>query len=262
MKPLRLLSLLPSHPEEFYDRSVAIASSRWEAWWSKRPAYRTTDLDGALRTLSAALNRDCFSLLSEPARSEIDKLVQERNSTISADAPFATFHNADSRFAALCYVVTRALRPKLVVETGVCYGVTSAHILQALNANTKGHLHSIDLPPLGKNADDHVGRLVPQELRSRWSLHRGISGRVLGPLLAELGSIDLFIHDSLHTYRTMRDEFALAWPVLRSGGVLISDDVQGNAAFQELASRFDVCRSAVLEEQGKDVLLGIAVKGS
>ena len=33
----------------------------------------------------------------------------------------------------------------------------------------------------------------------------------------------------------MRFEFTSAWPVLRHGGVLISDDVNSTAAFPELA---------------------------
>jgi predicted O-methyltransferase YrrM len=58
----------------------------------------------------------------------------------------------------------------------------------------------------------------------------------------------------------MQREFEAAWPHLRPGGVLISDDVEGNAAFQELAERSDIANFAVVQEQGKDALLGIAVK--
>src|SRR6267378_747194 len=62
------------------------------------------------------------------------------------------------------------------------------------------------------------------------------------------------------TYRNMRDEFAAAWPLLRPGGVLISDDIQGNSAFQELADKPDVSACAVVEEHGKRALFGLAVK--
>jgi len=195
----------------------------------------------------------------EPALAEISTYVREGQSA-SSHGPFPAIYNGDSALAAFCYAVTRALHPKHAVETGVCYGVTSAHILKAMEMNGEGHLDSIDVPPLGKDADKQVGRFIPEELRSRWTLHRGMSRRLLRPLLDQLGSIDLFVHDSLHTYENMRDEFAVAWPSLRRGGVLVSDDVQGNSAFQELAARPDVAAHVVVQEQGKNALFGVAVK--
>jgi hypothetical protein len=60
----------------------------------------------------------------------------------------------------------------------------------------------------------------------------------------------------------MKMEFAAAWPALRPGGVLISDDVEGNAAFQELAKREDVAQAFVFREQDKPTLIGIALKRS
>jgi hypothetical protein len=40
----------------------------------------------------------------------------------------------------------RSLKPRVIVETGVASGLSSAHILRALAANGTGTLHSIDLP--------------------------------------------------------------------------------------------------------------------
>lgn len=259
-KTLQLISLIPRKPAEFLDRVAAIASSRWHTGRDKRMSYQTTTFQEAVRALSSVLNSNCADWLLESALAQVEVQVLKRQASLSHGGPFAEFHNGDSALARLCYVTARALRPRLVVETGVCYGVTSAYILKAIDVNHEGHLHSVDLPPLGKDADRHVGRLIPEELRDRWTLHRGVSGRVLSPLLGRLGNIDLFMHDSLHTYGTMRDEFAVAWPFLRPGGVLISDDVEGNTAFQELAAKPDVASSMVVEEQGKDALLGIAVK--
>lgn len=259
-KTLQLISLIPSSPAEFFDHVSAIVSSRWERGRSKRVAYRPTSLQEVVRTLSSDLGSNFAECFLEPSLEQIELGVRQGQLLLSRDGPFEAFHNGDSALARLCYATTRALKPRLVLETGVCYGVTSAYILKALDTNQVGNLHSVDLPPLGKDGDKHVGRLIPPELRGRWTLHRGVSGRVLSPLLARLGSIDLFIHDSLHTYRNMQREFEAAWPHLRPGGVLISDDVEGNAAFQELAERSDIANFAVVQEQGKDALLGIAVK--
>ena len=261
MKPLQLLSMLPRRPLEFYDRASAVAATRWEALRGRRVSYTANSLPEALRGISGAVHSDCLKWLSEPDLALIQKEVEAGKSALSLDGPFPLFHNGDSSLGRVCYAATRAVRPKVVIETGVCYGVTSAHVLQALEANQEGHLQSIDLPPLGKDADKHVGRLIPGNLRRRWTLHRGVSGRILPSLLQQIGCLDLFIHDSLHTFGNMKMEFSLAWPALRPGGLLIADDVEGNPAFLQLMARRDVALSFVVKEEVKDSFLGIAVKG-
>ena len=259
MKSLRLLSLLPRNPAEFYDRVASIAESRLEARFEP-PTYRGRNEEDALRLLATALDADLSEYSNEPQLAEIQTQVCRGQQQIPSDAPFGTFHNGDFALARLCYQIVRAIKPHVIVETGVCYGVTSAFLLQAMNVNGKGHLHSIDLPPLGKDADKHVGRLIPASLRSRWTLHRGTARRLLPPLLTQLGEISMFVHDSLHTCQNMRMEFASSWPAMGRGGVLISDDIEGNTAFQELSGLPDISLSVVMEEQSKGSLLGVAVK--
>src|SRR5258705_3995242 len=43
--------------------------------------------------------------------------------------------------AAELYVIVRAMKPQVIVETGVASGISSAHILRALAANRLGMLH-------------------------------------------------------------------------------------------------------------------------
>jgi hypothetical protein len=54
-------------------------------------------------------------------------------------------------------------------------------------------------------------------------------------LLNQLGSIGLFLHDSLHTEETMRFELTSAWSRLCDGGVIVADDIGTNWAFSRLA---------------------------
>lgn len=260
MKSLELFSTLRRSPEEFLDRMSAIFFRHWESSFGGQPEYRTVGVDQGIESLSGALGEEFAKALAEPGLAEIEHRVTEKQTQMPANAPFAKYHNGDALLGRMCYAVCRALRPGTIVETGVCYGVTSAYLLAALEANGDGHLESIDLPPLAKNGDDFVGWLVPGDLAHRWSLHRGASARLLRPLVARLGPIDLFVHDSLHTYKNMRAEFEGVWPALRAGGILISDDVQGNGAFLELARSKDVSMSAVIQEKNKPALLGVAVK--
>ena len=186
--------------------------------------------------------------------------MNEGRARIPPGAPFRTTHNGDPLLGRVCYAMARALRPAVVIETGVCYGVTSAYLLQALRVNGTGQLHSIDLPPLGKHGDQFVGFLIPHELKAAWSLYRGTSRRLLPGIVAKVGNPTLFIHDSLHTANNMRREFEAVWPALRPGGVIVADDIHRNSAFSEMMLHPEVEHSTVLKEREKSSYLGILVK--
>lgn len=153
----------------------------------------------------------------------------------------------------LLYVLLRAACCTSVVETGVAEGKSTSHILQAVSDNGGGCLHSIDLPNqfyVRDNGKFHAefnpvqeqpGCLVPQELEKYWKLTLGRSCDTLQAVLKAMGGvIDVFFHDSEHTYETMTFEYETAWPYIRPGGYLISDDVTWNAAFNDFAERHGV----------------------
>ncbi len=143
---------------------------------------------------------------------------------------------------ALLYILCRILRPRMVVETGVANGFSSASILQALEDDQAGEHYSIDLHcregkgltiPVGKE----LGWVIPEHLKHRWRLILGESFRVLPHLLEELGTIDIFLHDSRHTYKTMMKEYTIVWPHLHRGGLLLSHDVEFNDAYLDFCDK-------------------------
>lgn len=157
----------------------------------------------------------------------------------------------------MLYLLVRKYRPAVVVETGVAQGLSSAFILSAMLENGMGHLYSIDLParmagqnteskqsdPMFKLSDGQthapyeVGYIVPDYLRDRWTLILDDARQVLPSLLQKLKTIDVFYHDSLHTYEHMKFEFETAWPYLKQGGLLLSDDVLWNNAYHEICKQ-------------------------
>ena len=72
---------------------------------------------------------------------------------------------------------------------------------------------------------------MPGDLRSRWTLHLGSSKDLLPSVLEESGDLDLFYHDSLHTFEHILWECRTAGRFLRDGGILLSDDIFWNRAF-------------------------------
>jgi methyltransferase family protein len=151
------------------------------------------------------------------------------------------------------YAVLREVRPRVAVETGVANGFSTAFSLLALQANGEGHLHSIDLPrEVGRDYEpgtfyegegragippgSEPGWLIPAELKERWTLVLGRTQEELPPLLERLRTIDSFMHDSEHSFECMWFEFNAAWPRVRDGGILLSDDVNSTEAFPRFAA--------------------------
>jgi Methyltransferase domain len=145
---------------------------------------------------------------------------------------FQWWNDGDAGLVRAIWCLTRHLRPKKVVETGVGHGVTSRFILEALKRSGDGHLWSIDLPPLNRFWRQQVGLAVGDRQSDRWSFVKGSSRRRLPGLLSGLGQIDLFIHDSLHSERNVRFELEQAWAVLGPNGAIVVDDVDANWGFQ------------------------------
>jgi predicted O-methyltransferase YrrM len=192
--------------------------------------------------------------LEEP---EVASLERRAEAAGALEAAPAAIHNADPGLARTCYALARALRPGAIVETGVANGVTSSFLLQALELNGAGVLHSIDLAPPGTDPA-LVGRLVPAELRSRWTLHRGKSKDLLPRLVADLGPVGLFIHDSRHTYRNVSRELKTVGPHLTRPAAVIVDDAERHSALQDWASKAGAAAVEVVEEPGKPALFGVA----
>lgn len=181
-----------------------------------------------------------------------------------SEDPIELFHKAVDLCQNPCYSTTylywicRQLKPRKVVETGVHFGVSSAFILEALEG-TGGRLYSIDLPNVARGGWDILppnsqpGCVVPERLRHNWTLILGDVRKKLVPLLQALGQIDVFHHDSTHTYELMTFEFEAAWPFIIPGGLLLSHDVDRSDAFKDLCYRHSV-RNATYKR------IGIAVK--
>jgi len=136
---------------------------------------------------------------------------------------------------ATLYGLARWLRPAVVVESGGFIGMSSAFILKALADENiaAAKLYSIEL-----SGDCEQGALVPDELRSSNRLIP-MQGRIEDFLKRDQlpRPIDMFLHDSSHSFRHMLWEFRQFWPRLRNGGLLVSHDVQMNAAFPEFVSK-------------------------
>jgi Methyltransferase domain len=179
------------------------------------------------------------------------------------------WNDGDAGLVRAIWTLTRHLKPRNVVETGVAHGMTSRFILEALELNRLGHLWSIDYPPLEHVWHEQIGVAVGGRYPDRWSYIRGSSSRHLPRLLSQLVTIDLFIHDSLHSEQNVRFELDHAWSALRPGGAIIVDDIDANWGFKAFVETLAGHQSFICESEplrpdlrrfNKKGLFGIVVK--
>jgi hypothetical protein len=162
---------------------------------------------------------------------------------------FKGWNDGDAGFVRSIWCLVRHLKPSNIVETGVAHGVTSRFILEAIERNGGGHLWSIDRPPMEPEWKRQIGIAVGTEFLNQWSYIPGSSRRRLPGLLRELGQIDLFIHDSLHSARNVRFELDRAWAVLRPRGAIVADDVDVNRGFYSFTQLFPSHFSLICEAE-------------
>jgi hypothetical protein len=130
----------------------------------------------------------------------------------------------------------RALKPAVVVETGIHNGLGSVLLLRALELNaaegSPGRLISFDI-----NA--HAGRFVPESLRANWkpvfeptydSLERELAGLEVG----------MVIHDSDHTYECEHFEMTTAIAHAAPRLALVSDNAHATTALRDVCASLGV----------------------
>jgi predicted O-methyltransferase YrrM len=259
-------SVIPSRLQDLYALVTGYARVGLEQAFGTTPNYPSASWADVLVDMEAHFE-GVTDILGESALREVEENTRQRLKEIRSIDTFDPRWAADSILAHCCYLVCRLLEPEIVLETGVAYGVSSAFILRALRENGRGVLHSVDLPPLRRRVGRFWGIMVDEELESRWYPHRGASERVLPQIVEEIGTLDIFVHDSVHAYRNMLQEFETIWPRLRAGGLIVADDIERNGAFGEM-QQWNPAFSRVVQDREKrplhgraaPIVFGVAVK--
>jgi hypothetical protein len=157
------------------------------------------------------------------------------------------------------YAAARWLKPRTVIETGTADGLGTAILSRALARNEAdgypGRLISFDVEP-------RAGWLLDEELSRRTQV---VIGDVRETLPRELHgrTVELFVHDSLHTYEHERFELEVIYAHSGATGVTaISDNAHATTALAdfsaELGAEFVLFREQPVEHFYPGAALGIA----
>jgi hypothetical protein len=230
----------------------------------------------ALGDRRAAVNYDWLRRLSGASSDRIANALAEvgdlipveqkiRQEHVAAGRP----HYAQFRAPFELYALVRLLEPHHIIETGVSSGVSSAHFLLGVRKNGFGAVHSIDLPlpqraarfspresPVALPPGRSSGWAIPSELRPGWDLRIGTSESILPGLVEELPSVDIFLHDSLHTPSHLTFELTTVRPKLPRGAVVLADNtVWTGQAFPRYAREV----GAHVWRRGRSDLVGLTI---
>lgn len=160
--------------------------------------------------------------------------LASRAETVAAETGYAV---AGGARAELLYFLTRLTQPDTIVETGVAYGFSSYAFLEAIRVNGRGSLYSSDFPYFREHDPERrVGVLVPDELRSGWTLLLAGDERNLPVIVQQAGTIDLLHYDSDKSYAGRRRAMQLLTPHLAPDAVVVMDDIQDNLFFHDLVA--------------------------
>ncbi len=132
----------------------------------------------------------------------------------------------------LIYHLCEFTQAQNTLETGVAYGWSSLAALLSLSQRN-GTLYSSDMPYLGKDNDQFVGCVVPENLRNNWKLFRFADRESLPKIFKEQNEFDFIHYDSDKSYNGRMWAYQILWDKVRKGGVFMSDDIGDNAAFMD-----------------------------
>ena len=154
------------------------------------------------------------------------------------------------RSSFLIYCLIREIKPKIIIETGVANGISTFFILNAIIRNGNGKLYSIDI-------SKDVGAILSEEEKKIWNLivinpKRRCLTKAIENILNKSNNrkIDMFIHDSNHTYRWQIFEYELIYPLLDEDGILVSDDIDFSYAFLDFIKKHS-CKALGLFDRYK-----------
>jgi predicted O-methyltransferase YrrM len=154
------------------------------------------------------------------------------NPVLNSGQFYPLFYNSNPRTLELLEILIRKIRPTTVVETGVANGESTRRILSVfreLNL-TESKLFSFDVDP----------RVASGELFSNPQFNFVLvdSQNKFSNGMKDIGLIDLFYHDSDHSYINQMLEYDTAWDILNpQNGVLVSDDINWSNAFLDFCKK-------------------------
>ena len=156
----------------------------------------------------------------------------------------------------LLYNITKKIKPKAILETGVAFGWSTLAFSLSKEKNTK--IVSIDLPYPYKDSKNYVAGALTSEMKSIVKFHFGIDTDILKKLNKNKKKFNLIHYDSDKSLDGRKKNYEIIWNMLNKNGWFVSDDISDNSAFEYFIKKFEIRNFYILQCDGKFV--GVAIK--
>jgi len=133
------------------------------------------------------------------------------------NSPMGRMMDHPDHYQSLLGDIIKQERPHVMIETGVESGYSTEHFLRAMDFAGTGHLFSFDPAPSGFYEANPI-------IHPRFTFVRKRSQEALDEIFKQTGRVDLFLHDSDHSWECQIWEYHWAWHHVPSGGIIASDD--------------------------------------
>jgi predicted O-methyltransferase YrrM len=193
-------------------------------WWKGKASGANGVHRGALQIHDLVVTGATFSDDSGTLVESFNEQNQS-HSVFEVGEFYPKFYDTNPKTLSLLEHLISKLKPQIIVETGIANGSSTRKILGALaQRGTPGaRLYSCDV-------DERVATTELKENERFEFIH--INSRAdFSNLVNRLDKIDLFYHDSDHSYNHQMFEYLTVWDKLSKGGVLMSDDINWSYAF-------------------------------
>lgn len=121
-----------------------------------------------------------------------------------------------------------------------------------LRRTVRATSYSSDFPYFRiRDPERFIGVVVPQALRSRWTLLIKGDGVNVPQILGEVESIDILHYDSDKSYSGRQMVMAETLPRMSKGGIVIMDDIQDNPHFHDFVKEQGFSEYKVIAYEGK-----------
>ncbi len=137
---------------------------------------------------------------------------------LNGNSPLKRMRDHPDHYQSLLADLIRQEKPNTMIESGVESGYSTEHFLVAMDDVKRGHLYSCDPAPSGF----YVAYPI---VHPRFTFIQKRSYEALDGIVSVTGPIDMFLHDSDHSWKCQSWEYQWAWENVRSGGIIASDDV-------------------------------------
>ncbi len=160
-----------------------------------------------------------------------DEALRQHVGQRTAASPHRSTADAEARYGRRIgwYALVRLLRPAVVVESGVDKGIGTCVLAAALLRNRDegalGKVYAIDINPrAGWLVGPPYAEVVEFVFSDSHAALRGLEG-----------PIDIFIHDSEHSYGHEAGEYAIVRQRLSEGALVVSDNAHATPTLMDFA---------------------------